>query len=463
MGQSAVPTPGIRVALPTPPTGSVLMVGVTPNNIIRFAPSHPLNPRRQGLPTTYLRDRHPPPPSRHLDPIEALTSRFGILNGKLLASPLAPLYEPEGRVEYRDGRLLLHGRHATHPASGQRRVNVFRGDASRTTIASADLSEWPHRFKVTFDDGHETIVPAWIVNGRTLPHLARWRAGIVPVTTWNRAIQDGPPTEAYDNILAGPGMASLLYKIRTYGFAFVHSMPPTPSATKSLLETIGPIRNTHYGGFYDFTSDLASKDTAYTSEALEPHTDNTYFSDPAGLQALHLLSHTDGSGGESSLVDGFAAAATLYRTNPAAYLKLSSTSVHAHASGNDGVSIQPYRAFPTFTHTEHTSRRSGTLLQVRWNNADRAGVAVRSGVLDAWYEAAGAFDALLNDPKNQYWFQLKPGRMLLIDNWRVLHGRAAFTGQRRICGGYINHDDFISKVRVTNYSQEEIRQSTVSG
>jgi hypothetical protein len=34
------------------------------------------------------------------------------------------------------------------------------------------------------------------------------------------------------------------------------------------------------GGFYDFTSDLSSKDTAYTSESLEPHTDTTYFTDP---------------------------------------------------------------------------------------------------------------------------------------------------------------------------------------
>lgn len=77
-------------------------------------------------------------------------------------------------------------------------------------------------------------------------------------------------------------------------------MPATPEATRELLEQIGPIRNTHYGiyhwnrcimtnrpvlttrkgGFYDFTSDLSSKDTAYTSESLEPHTDTTYFTEP---------------------------------------------------------------------------------------------------------------------------------------------------------------------------------------
>jgi trimethyllysine dioxygenase len=58
-----------------------------------------------------------------------------------------------------------------------------------------------------------------------------------------------------------------------------------PSATEELLKSIAFIRETHYGGFYDFTADLASKDTAYTNIALEAHTDTTYFSDPAGLQA----------------------------------------------------------------------------------------------------------------------------------------------------------------------------------
>ena len=34
-------------------------------------------------------------------------------------------------------------------------------------------------------------------------------------------------------------------------------------ATKSLVERISFIRETHYGSFWDFTSDLAHGDTAY--------------------------------------------------------------------------------------------------------------------------------------------------------------------------------------------------------
>ncbi|KAK6412562.1 hypothetical protein LTR95_017964 [Oleoguttula sp. CCFEE 5521] len=244
-------------------------------------------------------------------------------------------------------------------------------------------------------------------------------------------------------------MAHLMMLLRVHGFCSVVHTPPTPEATQALLESIGPIRNTHYGrlpplgflsdvrvitgGFYDFTADLSSKDTAYTNESLEPHTDNTYFTEPAGLQALHMLSHTDGSGGESSLVDGFKAAQILRQTDAEAYRILSTTGVYAHASGNDGISIQPAAPVPTLSHDKYVDR----LTQVRWNNADRAGVAAQIGEeMEAWYRAAAKWDAILSDPNDQYWFQLKPGTLLLFDNWRVLHGRSAFTGKRRMCGGY---------------------------
>lgn len=138
------------------------------------------------------------------------------------------------------------------------------------------------------------------------------------------------------------------------------------------------------GGFYDFTADLSSKDTAYTSESLEPHNDNTYFTEPAGLQALHLLSHTDGSGGESSLVDGFEAARQLFRGDQRAYQRLSQTGVYGHASGNEGISLQPAEAYPVLKH----HAQLGSLMQVRWNNADRAGFHGRVDNLEDWYTAA---------------------------------------------------------------------------
>lgn len=66
----------------------------------------------------------------------------------------------------------------------------------------------------------------------------------------------------------------------------------------------------------------------------------------------------------------------------------------------------------------------------------------------------------------------------VFDNWRVLHGRGAFTGKRRMAGGYskyisrlfgagltmtVNRDDFISKFKLTNFSRDEVLAATVTG
>jgi trimethyllysine dioxygenase len=183
------------------------------------------------------------------------------------------------------------------------------------------------------------------------------------------------------------------------------------------------------------------KDTAYTSLALGAHTDTTYFTDPAGLQMFHLLSHTDGAGGTSLLVDGFNAARRLRQESPESRDILASVPIVWHASGNKGITITPSRRFPVLNVGDNTPSRGGIegLFQVRWNNDDRGLVPVLdNGFIstEKWYEAARKFDEILKKDDMQYWAQLKPGRPLIFDNWRVLHGRSEFSGKRRMCGGY---------------------------
>jgi len=144
------------------------------------------------------------------------------------------------------------------------------------------------------------------------------------------------------------------------------------------------ILTTTVGGFWDFTSNMASKDTAYTDLYLGAHTDNTYFSDPAGLQMFHLLSHTDGSGGESLLVDGFYMAKILWEQDRKAYEILSTVPIYSHASGNDGISIQPYTGFPALVHDPMGQH----LIQVRWNPYDRAAIDMDVELATEWYDAA---------------------------------------------------------------------------
>ncbi|KAJ5647690.1 Trimethyllysine dioxygenase [Penicillium lividum] len=229
-----------------------------------------------------------------------------------------------------------------------------------------------------------------------------------------------------------------------------------PESTKQLIERIAFIRHTHYGGFWDFTADLTFKDTAYTNEALGGHTDNTYFTDPARLQLFHLLSHTDGSGGESLLVDGLAAARKLRKESPEDYVSLTRERHSWHSSGNEDVCIQPsFRAPVLSIHPDYQR-----VYQVRWNNYDRAPKSDWSLLAqDRWYGAARRFNKILNEQNRQIWTQLEPGTALIFDNWRMLHGRAEFTGKRRMCGGYVNNDDFISRLRLLQLGREKVLNS----
>ncbi|KAF4988275.1 hypothetical protein FDECE_15126 [Fusarium decemcellulare] len=277
---------------------------------------------------------------------------------------------------------------------------------------------------------------------------------------WDSSIGSSPPEVPFDAVMSDSdekGIATLTKNIRVHGFTFVVDTPPTPEATKSLLEKIGPIRNTHYGGFYDFIPDLALADTAYTNLALPAHTDTTYFTEPAGLQAFHLLSHQappnaepsdDPLGGQSLLVDGFNVALTLKREDPEAYYLLAAVRVPWHASGNKGIAIAPDTPYPVIEENH------GTLNRIRWNNDDRGIVAPHFA--SSWYAAARKWNEIIRRRTSEYWFQLTPGRVVIFDNWRVMHGRSAFEGIRRICGAYIPRDDFMSRYRETNFSHEDV-------
>lgn len=165
--------------------------------------------------------------------------------------------------------------------------------------------------------------------------------------------------------------------------------------------------------------------------------------DPSGLQCFHLLSHTEGKGGETLLVDAFYAASILNQLHPSAYALLSRLRIPCHASGSPGTLLRPL-AQPVLKHDSVT----GELCQVRWNNEDRGviGHGWRPDEVDGWYDAALKWEESSRSADAEYWVQLAPGTMVVIDNWRVMHGRSAFTGQRRMCGAYVGNDDWKSRL-----------------
>jgi len=247
------------------------------------------------------------------------------------------------------------------------------------------------------------------------------------------------PTVQFDAVMGSDdGVAEWLHKTAEFGFALALGTPPTAQATEALLRRIGYVRETIFGGMWEFTADLTKADTAYTNLELRPHTDGTYSHDAPGAQLLHCL-HFEGSGGESTMVDAFAVAQRLRQESPAHADTLSAVAVPGQYIG-DGAHLMAAR--PVLRH-DHT----GQLVQVSFNNYDRAPFLLPEGEMIAFYDALRAFDLIANDPAMQWRHVLAPGEALLFDNWRVLHGRFAYTGERRLCGGYVNREDVESRLR----------------
>jgi trimethyllysine dioxygenase len=259
---------------------------------------------------------------------------------------------------------------------------------------------------------------------------------------WDGAlIAEQWPTVSYASVIDGDdGVAEWLRRVATYGFCIVEGTPVTVEASHDLIRRVGYVRETIFGGFWDFQADLSKADTAYTNLELLPHTDGTYSHDAPGLQLLHCLAF-DGTGGESTMVDGFRIADELRRDEPDHYGVLSSVAVPGQYIG-DGSHLMAAR--PVFRHDE-----TGLLAQVSFNNADRAPFLLPADEMTRFYDAMREFEARANDHRMQWRRVLSPGSAMLFDNWRVLHGRTSYTGHRHLCGGYVNREDFESRLRLT--------------
>ncbi|SJK99949.1 related to Trimethyllysine dioxygenase [Armillaria ostoyae] len=328
-----------------------------------------------------------------------------------------------------------------HAVTKQRLVNTFD---IPTDIRPLSVESKPDGLQVTWP-AHVSLYPwSWLQENSYDPPLRKTEP-LSGKILWGAKIQQSPPTVTYEEVMANDelGLFRWLSNVDKFGFSFVSDVPQTTEATEKLSERIGFIRETQYGKFWDFTSDLARGDTAYTTLALGAHTDNIYFTDPCGLQLFHLLSHTDGTGGATLLVDGFYVASILKELHPEAYSLLARVPVPAHAAGEAEILYHASR--PVLSHDPAT----GELSQVRWNNDDRSVMNhLDPLVVDQWYDAIRKWNQNLTSPDSEYWVQLTPGTAVVVNNHRVLHGRSTFDGKRRMCGAYIGIDEYNSKFAV---------------
>lgn len=350
-----------------------------------------------------------------------------------------------------------------HPYTKQRLLDTFQLPLDISPKYVKALKE--EKLKIEWSDGHITVIPVSFLKQYSYDPPTKEdcnSANRSERTLWDRSVEKSTPSVQFESLFlqgeAGErAVLEWLRKIDRFGFCLIDGVPLEPAMTEKLLCRIAFIRETHYGAFWDFTADMEHGDTAYTNLPLGAHTDTTYFSDPAGLQLFHLLSPVEShTGGMSLLVDGFAVASRLKESHPWAYETLSQVPVDSHASGGEGVALRPLLPSPVLTHHP----RSGELVIIRWNPDDRRPLQTRDGSeLMRWYGAVREWEKILKSSEMEFWMQMKQGQALIFDNQRVLHGRSGFEGSRRLCGGYINGDDYRSRLRSLD---DQFRRKTMA-
>lgn len=326
-----------------------------------------------------------------------------------------------------------------HPETKQRLIDTFR---IPTDIAAKSVGLEENGRVLRIDWASEAHVSRF--DAAFLSAL-RSDPDILPIRrrTWDRdIIAAATPQVPYEGFLKDDAvLKDYLEKVESYGFAFIEGVPGTPEATQAVAKRIAYIRETIFGGYWDFTANMEHKDTAYTSMAIGPHTDGTYAFDAPGYQMFHCLA-ADCTGGENVLIDGFMIAEIMKRDHPGDYKLLTEIAIPGQYLDHDkGIHLMARR--PLFRRND-----AGDLVQVSYNNHDRAPFYLPANRQSAFYQALTTFAKLCADESLHYRRRLLPGSVLLFDNWRVLHARDAYTGYRRLAGVYLNKEDVESRLRV---------------
>ena len=243
----------------------------------------------------------------------------------------------------------------------------------------------------------------------------------------------------FEKVISKEGFKIFLKKLHNYGFAVIKNCNTEMSSVEKIAKKIGYVRHSIFGGLWKFESNQDMADSAYTQDELRPHTDATYSNDAPGLQLL-LCCHYKATGGESIIVDGFKIAQKIKKDTKELYDILTEIEVTGQYMG-DGVFLESKR--PIFKLNSNKE-----LIQVSFNNYDRAPFRINEKKTLKFYQAIKKFDLIANNEDYQWRYILKPGELLIFNNWRVLHGRGSFKGERKISGCYINKEDFDSICRI---------------
>ncbi len=347
-------------------------------------------------------------------------------------------------VHWRDGhRSAFHSvwlRHSRYfpafpdrAAGGERFVRPDRPeDVAPASVEVTDGGD----LRVTWSPGGDVtdFGAAWLRGHCYSPaERARRRR---PVVHWDGSISRSPPRLSYQRARGSDaGRLALYRQVLDYGFAFLRGVPAQSGAVAEVGALFGLVRPSPYG---DAAGDIRVENVRVDPELSVgttmcdfqgPHTDTCWRQSISGLVFMHCLKAHD-SGGESLLVDGFTVSERLRAADPEAFELLSTVRINYGSSVDNG---DEWRSFGRVI----TCDADGNVVGFRFKDGSISWLDLPEDLIEPVYAALRSLEVVLYDPALRLRRKLAPGDAVVIDNQRVLHGRAHF--DPAVCERHMQH------------------------
>ena len=332
-------------------------------------------------------------------------------------------------------RERVNGKDFIDKGSQQR---LFDPTELKENIKIKNVSLSDRYLKVAFDDGVETKLTIQSI----LKEFSNVNdIGLIEKIEWDSSLNNLNNFEFNNNIFEEKMMYEALISFYKYGFVIFKKVPTENNFIVKFANSIGSIRRTNFGEFFNVKSKPNPNDLAYTSLPLAPHTDNPYRNPVPCIQLLHCIEN-EVSGGYSTLVDGYTVTEKLKKDYPNYFKILTEIKVKYQFIDQDVV-LEDWSEMIKLDENKNFK-------QVRFSPRLDFVPLMDKEKLDLYYAARNKISELYNSDTYRLEFKLVPGDLLMMDNYRLLHGRSSYDaneGNRFLQGCYIDYDSTEGKLK----------------
>ncbi|NER37939.1 MAG: DUF971 domain-containing protein [Oscillatoria sp. SIO1A7] len=287
------------------------------------------------------------------------------------------------------------------------------------------------------NDGHVSkFEPVWLrkhdySNGTQ----AKWQPKL-----WGSEKVSSLAKADYSDILQDEAkLRNWLLSLRDDGIAVLENVPIEPDTVLEVAAHLGSLRETYWGKITNVKSVNNPVSPSFTNLTILPHTDLTYFDDPAAYLLLHYLQISN-TGGEVTIVDGFKIAEVLRQEAPEKFKLLSSL---------------PVKFRVQFTDADLSAEGEiirldclGKVKSIRFSCRSIQPFNFPSEAIKPYYEAYCTFAQMCNSDEYIMRVKVNSGDLLILDNHRVLHGRTEYSGERWVQIACIERTELLSRLSV---------------